>query len=617
MGIINLVRWLSRAGRWILDSLASPLRRVAAVLLLAALCAVVALFRGEHWTGVILLILTLGAAAVLYATLVRPALIPRGSTLWIRLHGPLPEQAPHLPLGWLLGHAPTALFDVRRALVAARNDDRLRAVVVELGGTDAGLGTAEELHELLAAIGAAGKRTVALLVGDAVTVRDYLVACAAKEVVINPDATLMMLGSAAGSLFLKGAFDKAGVEAQTIQWKQYKGAAEMFSREAMSPALRESLEALVEQWRSVVADHAGKARKLAVESARQLLGAGFLSARAACESGLVDRQGYGEDFRAELDGDQWERRLIDLRRYLWRRRYLAMMGGRRARLGVIFGVGPVLASDAPGGGEFMSGESTAAAIRRAASDPSVRAIVFRVNSPGGSAVGSELIWRAVADARQRGKPVVVSMGDVAGSGGYYVAAGADAIVAEPATVTGSIGVFYVKFNLGKLMARLGVRLESVKSDPISDALSPVRPLDSSELQQLDGVMAELYANFTARVSEGRKLSPERAEAAAQGRLWSGQAAMDLGLIDEFGGFERAIELARAKAGIAPDQPHELAVYMPQPLIYGLRSLLWPAASPGTELARLVAGVPETWTQALLVLLKQGGPTLLCPFLAGW
>ena len=188
----------------------------------------------------------------------------------------------------------------------------------------------------------------------------------------------------------------------------------------------------------------------------------------------------------------------------------------------------------------------------AARDPRVRAVVFRVNSPGGSAVGSDLVWRAVTEVQRRGKPVVVSMGDVAGSGGYYVPMAADAIVAQPSTVTGSIGVVYTKFNLADLLERIGINVDYAKSSPIGDALSLTRAMTESELEQLNRVMGEVYCEFL-RQGRGRAASSIAAqtEAVARGRVWSGTAAAGNGLVDELGGMARAVELAREKARLAP------------------------------------------------------------------
>jgi protease-4 len=279
--------------------------------------------------------------------------------------------------------------------------------------------------------------------------------------------------------------------------------------------------------------------------------------------------------------------------------------------------GPVISGEAPATGEFISGVATAAQLDRASRDERVKAIVFRVNSPGGSAVGSDLVWRAVREAQGRGKPVVVSMGDVAGSGGYYVAAGADAIVAEPATITGSIGVVYAKFNLGSLLTELGVHFDFVKSAPISDAMSMARAMTDAELAQLNETVGHLYSAFTAKVAEGRKLSAEKAEAVAKGRVWSGLAAKERGLIDEVGGLSTAIAIARDRAHIAADKRHQLVTYRSERRWLDFRgssadaelSTPWMIRASATAL-----GIPTRWAPAMLELLIRGGVMLLCPFI---
>jgi len=242
----------------------------------------------------------------------------------------------------------------------------------------------------------------------------------------------------------------------------------------------------------------------------------------------------------------------------------------------------------------------------------VRAVVFRVNSPGGSAVGSELVWRAVTEVRRRGKPVVVSMGDVAGSGGYYVSMAADAIVAQPSTITGSIGVVYTKFNLAELLERVGINIDYAKSSQRGDALSLSRALTEDELRQLNDVMGSLYANFCAKVGQGRQLDQAQTEAVARGRVWSGAAAAANGLVDALGGMSRAVELAREKANLTPGQEHELALYSGLRGLMGMRMTFAPAAEShwlsGT-LAQIV-GLPEEWLPALAQLLRRPATMML-------
>jgi protease-4 len=591
-------------------------REVRIAVLTAVLIAAGAICFGAGWraSAIALFAAAAGVVAAFQLFVVRPAKIPRDAALSIRIAGGIREDAPRSPLDQLRSRGMPTLYQLRLALEAAAADPGLKTVVVELADAGAGLATAQELHDLLRAIAAAGKRVVAVLSGDSVSVRDYLIACGANEIIINPDSAMMMLGVSAGSFFLRNALAKIGVEAQTLQWKEYKGAAETFSREAMSPELRESLEAIIADWRTVLAENVAAARKLGVERARELLGGGFMSVRSACAAGLADRAGYIEDIRAEIEPDGKRAKFVTMRRYL--RHAARMRDGRgRPRLALIHGLGPVLAGEGPAAGEFLSGERVAENIRRAAKDDSVRAIVFRVNSPGGSAVGSDLVWRAVGEARRLGKPVVVSMGDVAGSGGYYVAMNADAIVAEPSTITGSIGVVYTKFSMPELLRQLGVGIDVAKSDAISDALSVARPLTGAELAQLNQVVGELYDTFTAKLAAGRGLDPAAAEQSARGRVWSGIAAKERGLVDELGGLARAVAIARDKAGLKPGEAHDLAPYPPASLLSGLSGTLGRSEMPlGIELAAAAFGMPSRWAPAMLRLAMRGGLALMCPVL---
>jgi protease-4 len=587
--------------------------RVAILLALVAGTGALAIHYGLRETGIGLFLMAGAIAATFWLLMVRPSRIPREAVLTLKLAGAMRESRLRSPFDQLRGRGGPALFDLRQVLEGAARDPRLSAVIVRIAGLETGLATADELYGLLRALGRAGKRTIALLEGDSVGVREYLVACGAGEIVANRNTLLTMMGVAAGGVFLRGALDRLKLEAQTLQWKEYKGAAETFTRERMSPELHESLEAIVADCKEVLAARIAEARGLALERAAELAGSGFLSVRAATEARLIDRAGYFEDLRAQFDPECKERIFVGFARYRRRLAY-ARRPGRDPRLALIHGVGPVVAGEPPAAGDFLSGEAVAAQFHRAAADKSIRAIIFRVNSPGGSALGSDLVWRALGEARERGKPVVVSMGDVAGSGGYYVAMGADRIVAGPATITGSIGVVYARFNTGKALAAMGVGMEFVKSDEVSDGLSMSRALSAAELDQLNDAIGELYVNFTGKVAEGRGLDPQKTEAMARGRVWSGVAARRGGLVDELGGLDKAIEIARTCAGIKEGEGHELVLYPARGILAGVRSMTASARVPwSVGLAAETIGYPRRWAPAMLGLLMRGGALLLCPF----
>jgi len=616
--------------------------RIIVIIAVLAVISTAAFFFAWYAAGAVAAAIALAVAAAYYLLILRPARIPRDSLLRMRLCGRISDFAAGSVLDRILGRESVTMHHLREALTHAVRDPALEAVMVEVADLRCGMGSAQELHDLLAAAGRAGKRTIAVLDAEAAEPHAYLIAAAAREIVANPDTSLMMLGVTLGGLFAKRALSNLHVGAQSLQWKEYKGAAEITSREHMSAQVRESLEAVVNDWQDVLVDYLARSRRLEPARARELLNSGFLSAATAREAGLIDRVGYAQDVLAEYepqdevmthrrpfmdrlmerlrrtqppeDRRRHTNRVVEFNRYLRRIRYLEDKGNR-PRIAIVYGLGPVISGEPPRAGEFISGQQTAAELIQAARDPRVRAVVFRVNSPGGSGVGSEMVWRAVDEVRRLGKPVVVSMGDVAGSGGYYVAMGADAIVAQPSTLTGSIGVVYTKFNAGELLERIGINVDYLKTSPMGDALSITRPLTESELEQLNQVMGEMYANFTSKVAQGRKLDPAQTEAVARGRVWTGAAAASKGLVDELGGMDRAVELARQKAKLAADQEHELAPYSGQRGLMGWRLAFASAAQPLLPMDMLsrAAGIPEQWIPALIQIFCRNGVALICPW----
>jgi protease IV len=591
-------------------------REVRLGIMVAVLCAVggVACAAGDWKIGIGILGVAAAMVAAFWFAIVRPAQIPHDAVVVIRLAGPIEEDVTRSTLDQIMRRGAQSLDHLRYALESAATDDEVRAIVVEIAGFGAGLATAHEVHRLLRAAQAGGKRVIALLRGDDAGLREYLVATGAGEIVANPDTMLSLLGVATGSVFLKGAMDKLKIQAQTLQWKEYKGAAETFGRDTMSPALRESMESIVTDWERILVEAIAAARKITPERVRELIAAGFVSTKFAVDNKLIDQEGYIEDIRAEFDPEAKRKVFVNLARYR-RHAVYTRERGKRARIALVHASGPVVSGEGPATGEFISGVATAAQIDRASRDERVSAIVFRVNSPGGSAVGSDLVWRAVREAQGRGKPVVVSMGDVAGSGGYYVAAGADAIVAEAATITGSIGVVYAKFNLGNLLSELGVHLDYVKSAPISDAMSMARAMTDGELAQLNETIGHMYSAFTAKVAQGRRLSAEQAEAVAKGRVWSGLAAKANGLVDEIGGMSAAVAIARARAHLGADQRHQLVTYRAERRWFDLRGGSAEVSTPWTIRAAAAAlGIPSRWAPAMFEMLVRGGVMLLCPFI---
>src|SRR5579862_7838777 len=266
-----------------------------------------------HWRlGITAIGIGIALVAAFYFAVIRPAQIPHNAVLVIRLAGPIEEDVTYSPLDQIMRRGANSLDHLRYAFESAAIDNDVRAIIVEIASFGAGLATAHEIHRSMRAAQAGGKRVIALLRGDDAGLREYLVAAGAGEIVANPDTMLTMLGVATGGVFLKNALDKLKIQAQTLQWKEYKGAAETLGRDEMSPAVRESMAAIVADWESILVEAIAAARNLTTERARELIAAGFISARAAVENKLIDREGYIEDLRAEFDPESKRKVFINL-----------------------------------------------------------------------------------------------------------------------------------------------------------------------------------------------------------------------------------------------------------------------------------------------------------------
>ncbi|MBE1534599.1 signal peptide peptidase SppA [Actinomadura algeriensis] len=475
------------------------------------------------------------------------------------------ETAPADPISALMSMRRTHLRDVLDGLRRARSDARVRALVVKITG-GLGLALAQELRESVQALRDAGKHTVAWAEtfgeGGRGNVPFYL-ATAFDEVYLQPTGDVGLTGVAMEEPFFGGALEKAGVRPLFAARHEYKTMANTFMEKAYTPEHEESSRRLVASAGEQLAAGIAAARNLPVEKVRELVDRGPLLADEALEEGLVDHLGYRDEVYAALRkrfGDEAQLRYVA--------RYNRTQGlakklpqpGRQDVVALINGQGPIRLGRSgrggplPSSGPAMGSDTVGAAFRAAVKDAHVKAIVFRVNSPGGSAVASDSIWREVALARRAGKPVIVSMGDVAASGGYYVAMGADVIFAQPGTITGSIGVVVGKAVVSDLLDRIGIGMGSVADGDHARMFSSTKEFSESEWERINASLDRIYDDFTAKVAQGRGLSRERVHELARGRVWTGADAREGGLVDELGGLEAALELARKKGGLAADAP---------------------------------------------------------------
>ncbi|MFV2175695.1 signal peptide peptidase SppA [Actinomadura sp. LOL_011] len=475
------------------------------------------------------------------------------------------ETAPADPISALMSMRRTHLRDVLDGLRRARSDARVRALVVKITG-GLGMALAQELRESVQALRAAGKHTVAWAEtygeGGRGNVPFYL-ATAFDEVYLQPTGDVGLTGAALEEPFLAGALEKAGVRPLFAKRHEYKTMANTFMEKAYTPEHEESSRRLVASVGEQLAEGIAASRNLPVERVRELVDRGPLLADEALEEGLVDHLGYRDEVYAALRkrfGDEAQLRYVA--------RYNRTQGlasklpqpGRQDVVALVNGQGPIRLGRSgrggplPNSGPAMGSDTVGAAFRAAVKDERVKAIVFRVNSPGGSAVASDAIWREVALARRAGKPVIVSMGDVAASGGYYVSMGADVILAQPGTITGSIGVVVGKAVVSDLLDRVGIGMGSVADGAHARMFSSTKEFSESEWERINASLDRIYDDFTAKVAQGRGLSRERVHELARSRVWTGADAREGGLVDELGGLEAAFELARKKGGLPADAP---------------------------------------------------------------
>lgn len=477
----------------------------------------------------------------------------------------LVETAPADPISAILSMRRTNLRDVLDGLRRARSDSRVRALVVKVSG-GVGLALVQELREAVQALRDAGKYTVAWAEtygeGGRGTVPYYL-ATAFDKVYLQPTGEVGLTGVALEEPFFAGALEKAGIEPRFAKRYEYKTMANTFMEKAYTPEHEESSRRLVASLGEQITAGVAAARGLPEETVRALVDRGPFLADEALEENLVDRLAYRDEVYADLRerfGEEAQLRYVS--------RYNRAHGlasrlpqpGKQDVVALINGQGPIRLGRSgrggplPNSGPAMGSDTIGAAFRAAVKDERVKAIVFRVNSPGGSAVASDAIWREVVLARRAGKPVVVSMGNVAASGGYYVSMAADTIVAQPGTLTGSIGVVVGKAVVNGLLDRVGIGLGAVADGAHARMLSATKDFSDSEWERVNASLDRIYDDFTAKVAEGRELSRERVHELARGRVWTGADAKERGLVDELGGIDAALDLARKKAGLASDAP---------------------------------------------------------------
>jgi protease-4 len=492
--------------------------------------------------------------------------------LELDLTQPLLEVEPDDPIGKLRSRGKPRLKAALRALHEAGDDPRVVGVIAKLGGSAMPLAIAQEIRDAVRVFAASGKPTVgwAETFGESTTgTVPYFLASGFGEVWLQPSGQLGLIGLSAEVTFLRGALDKLGVEPQLDKRFEYKNAADRIQRTEFSDAHREASDRLEESAWETIVEAIAASRGLTADQVQSLTDAGPLSAPEAADGGLIDRIGYRDQVYADL-----RRRVGGEVRLLFAGRWApAVPAAKRVAkvvtsrsqgvVALVEGHGAIVTgrSRRSYNGQQMGSDNIAAAIRAARNDDKVRALIFRVDSPGGSYVASDTVWREVALTREAGKPVVVSMGTMAGSGGYFISCPADVIVAQPSTLTGSIGVFGGKLVVTGLMDKVGLSNGAVSRGAHSRMFSTRTPFTDEEREKLAAMLDDIYADFVGKVAEGRGMTREAVHEIARGRVWTGADAARNGLVDALGGVRDAAVIARERAGLPVDAPLRPAVHV--------------------------------------------------------
>lgn len=505
--------------------------------------------------------------------------LPNQAVLSLDLDARFREGSDSDPFATLSGEKTYALREVIDAIDRATADSRVVGLFATMGHARLGLGEVQDLRDAVARFGAAGKPTLlfAETMGEGGSgTLDYYLASAFGQIWLQPSGDVGLTGLMVESPFLKGTLDLLGIKPQFSGRHEYKSAIDMFTETGFTPAHRENLGRLMDSLAGQMAAGIATGRKLPPDAVRNLMGKGPFLAQEAKAAGLVDHVGYRDTAWKAIAGNDKAKAAEELDVA----DYAAHLGPPHGtKVALITGSGAIHRGESHrsfGSEPDFGSQTIAEAIRDAVDDDGIKAILFRVDSPGGSYTASDTVWHEVRRAREAGKPVVVSMGNVAASGGYFVAMAADRIVAQPGTITGSIGVFTGKMVLDEFWKKLGVSWDEMHRGDNAAIWSANRPFSPQAQGRIDALLDHIYADFTGKAAEGRAIPADRMDQLARGRIWTGADAKGLGLVDGLGGLHEAKAMLREVAGLKPDDSLTL-VDFPRP------------RTPWEMLAELMAG----------------------------
>ena len=517
--------------------------------------------------NVFMIVGALVVVLVLIGLMARASNRPRSdSTLEIALEGSIPEDLPADPIGRLVHSNDLTVRDYVEALYRARDDKHIARLLVTIDGPKIGVGRVQELRDAISAFQKSNKPATCYLetAGEFSSGnKDYYLATACGSIWLAPPGDVNLVGLRLEVPFIRGTLDKLGVVPDFDHIGAYKNAKNFFTDTSMTREHREAMQAILDSIYGQVRHGIAEGRKMEPAAVDALIDRGPFLGPQALEAHLVDRLGYRDELDDELEKESHGHlRIIKTAKYLRSGRHY----DSGPKVALIYGLGGVSRGksdyDPFGDSSTMGGDTIAEAIKDAREDASVKAIVFRVDSPGGSYVGSDVVWRQVSLTKGV-KPIVVSMGDVAGSGGYFVAMAADKIIAQPGTITASIGVVAGKFVTPGFWSKIGITTDFVQRGRHATFFSEAQPYTPEERVVFKGWLDRIYKDFVGKVAKGRGKTFEEIDAIAKGRIWSGEDALRLGLVDDLGGLSLAVSKALELAKLDPKNGARLEV-MPAP-----------------------------------------------------
>jgi len=575
--------------------------------------------------GVVLLVCILGVAVLWIAFRKGEPTIRNNSVLALRVSGTLPDYSPDDPFKKFFGGPDQSLTGLVTQFKKAKVDNRIKVILLDIDMSGVGWGKAEEIRDAITDFRSSGKQVYGFI--EFGLNKEYYIATACDKVIVPPPGEMFINGLAADVMFFRGSLDKLGIYPDIYQIGKYKSAGDMFTQKQMTDAHREYINSMLDDLYNRYITTIAQARKKTPDEVRALIDNAPYSATQAKAAGLIDDVMYHDELENQIKkqlGYKDTDTLALVRGADYRDVAPESLGlNQGERIAVIYASGDIgsgSSQNSPSGDQSIGSDTLAKALNDAAADKTIKAIVLRVDSPGGSGLASDIIWHAVDEANKK-KPVVVSMSDVAASGGYYISASAARIIAQPSTITGSIGVVAGKPVMRGFYDWLGISNEYVLRGKTAGMFRETEKFSDEERAKFEEWIKTTYYNdFVPKVAKGRKKDPQYIDSIAQGRVWTGGQAKDRGLVDEFGGLDRAIEVAKELAKIPANKGVE-RVILPYPTTFLQQLLSGGGENSNTKLEQqrmVYASLPEDARRALRYMalmdrMKNGDTMLVMPF----